>query len=95
MCMGVLPACVPVCYVYAWCQQRPEEGASCLGTGITDGAKHPLSYLAMQKTQQLPNVLTRSERKGSLGIHTGLTLSGSILQPRDVKVGKRHQEVSP
>jgi hypothetical protein len=41
MCMGVLPACVPVCYVYAWCQWRPEEGASCLGTGVTDGGDLP------------------------------------------------------
>lgn len=36
--MGVLLAWVSVCYVHAGCQRRPEEGANCLGTEVTDGS---------------------------------------------------------
>lgn len=34
MCIGVLPACVPVHCAYAWFLQRPEEGVRYLETGV-------------------------------------------------------------
>lgn len=37
MCIGVLPACVPVHCAYAWFLQRPEEDVRYFETGVKDG----------------------------------------------------------
>lgn len=36
ICMSVLCACVSVYYVFAWCTQRPEEGARFSLPRVTD-----------------------------------------------------------
>lgn len=36
MCMGVLPACLPVHHVYCWYLKEPEDGVSSPGTRVTD-----------------------------------------------------------
>ena len=37
--MSVLPACMYVYHMYAWCQWRPEEGIGSPGTGVLDGCE--------------------------------------------------------
>jgi hypothetical protein len=41
MCLSVLPACMYVYYVCAWCPQRSEESIGSPGTGIIDGWELP------------------------------------------------------
>jgi hypothetical protein len=36
MCMNVLPPCMYVHHMHAWCPQRPEEGIECPETGFID-----------------------------------------------------------
>lgn len=36
MCTGVLPLCLPIHHMHAWCPQRPEEDAGSPGTGVTE-----------------------------------------------------------
>ena len=37
MCMGALPACMPVYHVCAWCPQRPEKSIRFSGAGVMSG----------------------------------------------------------
>lgn len=39
MCLIILPACMYVNHVYAWCPQRSDEGVGSPGTGVTGGFK--------------------------------------------------------
>lgn len=39
MCLDLLPACIYVCYVHAWCPRKSEGDAVFYGTGVTDGCK--------------------------------------------------------
>lgn len=41
MCLGVLPACIYVYYMRAWCPRRTEEGTGSHETGIADGYERP------------------------------------------------------
>ena len=41
MCMNVLPACLSVHHMSAWCPGKPEEGIRFPRTGVTDGCKTP------------------------------------------------------
>ena len=41
MLMNVLPACVPVSHVCAWCLWRSEEGIGSPETGVTDDCEPP------------------------------------------------------
>lgn len=43
MCIGVLPAWVPVPHVQAWCPQRPEEDGY-PGTGVMGDGEPPCGY---------------------------------------------------
>lgn len=35
--MNILPACMDVYHMYAWCLWRPKEDVGIHGTGVTDG----------------------------------------------------------
>jgi hypothetical protein len=39
VCMDVLPACISVHHLYAWCPQKPEEGIIFPGTEVTGGCE--------------------------------------------------------
>jgi hypothetical protein len=38
MCMSVLPACMSMHCMCAWCSRRPEEGVRYPRTGVIDGS---------------------------------------------------------
>ena len=38
---SVLPACMYVCLMHAWCLRKPEKGIGFPGTGVTDGREPP------------------------------------------------------
>lgn len=40
MCMDVLPTCMSVHQVHAWCPQRPEGGVRSPGTGVRGTVRH-------------------------------------------------------
>lgn len=39
MCTSVFPECVPVHHVCSWCPQRPVEGVTLPGTGVSGGCE--------------------------------------------------------
>lgn len=39
--MTVLPACISVYHMHAWCPQRSEEGIRSPGTGVPDNCELP------------------------------------------------------
>lgn len=41
MCVRVLPACMYVYHLCAWCPQMPQGGIKAPGTGVTDGCELP------------------------------------------------------
>lgn len=41
MCIDVLPTCISVHHVSAWCSRRSEEGAGPLWTGVMVGCELP------------------------------------------------------
>lgn len=43
--MDVLPACMAVYNVQAWCPRKPEKGSRSPGTGVADGLEPPLCML--------------------------------------------------
>lgn len=42
--MTVLPACISVYHMHAWCPQRSEEGIRSPGTEVMDGCGPPYRY---------------------------------------------------
>lgn len=48
--MSVFPACVYVCYMYAWCLWRPGEGEGVLysRTGVIDGYSNLMLVLGTE-----------------------------------------------
>lgn len=44
MCISVLPACMSMHHVRAWCPQRSDEAIGSPGTGVTDGCELPRGY---------------------------------------------------
>ena len=41
---GILPACISVYHVGAWCPQKLEEGIKSLGIGVMDSCETPRGY---------------------------------------------------
>lgn len=57
MYMNILPACMSVYHMHAWCWQRPEEDIGSPWTGVTGRCEFALWILGIESGSQLLSYL--------------------------------------